>query len=312
MGDLRKARYHAFATDANNNVIGSSGEPLTFDPVIGYTENVQYNALNVTSQANKPYDANLKYYDHFDLLFREAYTVNNSVAVSGGRDKFDFSFSASNNTQESNIINNGGVSRSNISANIGVELFKGLRFRTTTQLAYTKNTLRSLDRNIVYSIFNSRPFADYNYKDPDGNYVAYYGDAVGVNGLNPNFYQQYSDTKDNKVDIIQSFNLNYKFTKFLELDAKYGLNYQNQQQEYEFKDQRQNKNAFETNSYVSYFAPDVYTGGEISNWNYNKLFQNFLATATFSTDFQNDFNINLPIRPSIGVEAIIASSLCMP
>jgi hypothetical protein len=250
--------------------------------------------LNVNSTLDKEYNRNLQYYDHFDLFFRPANTYNNSVSISGGKEKMDFIFSASNNWQESNIIRNGNLSRSNFTANVGLEVFKNLTFRTTTQLAYTKNTLKSDDRDIVYSVNNARPFADFEQKDLDGDYGAYFGDAVGVNHLNPLYYQQYTDANDNKIDVIQNFNLNYKFSKFLELDAKYGINYQRQEQIITYPNQSQNENAVATQSWVGNFTNDYF--GEINNFSYNKTFQNFLTTAIVITDFEKDFKLNLPIR----------------
>ncbi|MBL0743361.1 SusC/RagA family TonB-linked outer membrane protein [Chryseolinea lacunae] len=296
IGDLRKAKYHAFTTDGENNVIGTSGKPLAFSPeTLTYSENVQYSPLTTTSVLNKPYDKNLQYYDHFAMFFKPANTYNNSVSISGGKDKVDFMFSVSNNKQESNIVENGGVSRSNFSSNIGLELAKGLTFRTITQLVYTQNTLKSLDRNIMFSVNNARPFANFEATDPDGEVGAYYGDAVGVNHFNPLFYQRNTNVKDNKVDVIQNFNLNYKFPKFVDLDLKYGLNYQHQEQITIYKNQSENNNVIKTNgqNYISNFAPDA--NGEIDNYAFHKTFQNFLASATFRFDFKEDFNSNLPI-----------------
>jgi hypothetical protein len=277
-------------------VIGTSGNPLVLDPAtMVYSENVRYNALDVNSRLDKPYDRNLQYYDHYATFFRPAITINNSVSVSGGKEKLDFIFAASNNHQESNIVNNGYVSRSNFTSNVGFELAKGLTFRSTTQLIYTKNTIKSLDRNIIYSVNNARPFANFEQKDEDGNYAVYYGDAVGVNHLNPLYYQQYQSTNDNKVDIIQNFNVNYKFPKFLELDAKYGLNHQRQDALYTYARQTENKNSEATQTWVFDFN-DGDNRGEISNYGYNQTFQNFLTTATIRTDFAQDFQINVPIR----------------
>ncbi len=300
IGDVRKARYHAFETDADNNVLtplpDGSRVPLTFDPAtLRYNGNIIYNPLSVTSTLNKEYGQNLQYYDHFDLFFRPANTYNNSVSLSGGSDKIDFSLGLSNNRQESNIINNGGLSRSNLTSNVGLTLFKGLTFRTITQLAYTKNTIKSQDRDIMFSVNNARPFANFEQQDPDGDYGIYFGDAVGVNHWNPLYYQQYTDANDNKVDVIQNLNLNYKFPKFLELDAKYGLNYQRQEQIFRYPNQSENNNsAAAPTNYISNFGTD--NTGEIDNYSFNKTFQNFLATAILSTDFRNDFNISVPIK----------------
>ncbi|WP_310589823.1 SusC/RagA family TonB-linked outer membrane protein [Larkinella soli] len=302
IGDVHKARFHGFATDASNNVVGSSGKPIVFDEATStYSENVIWNSTDPTVKNDKPYNANLKYYDHYDYFFQPAYTTNNSIAVSGGKDKLDFLVSASNNHQTSNIINNGAFNRTNLTTNIGFEVFKGLTFRTTTQLAYTKNTIRSLDRLIMYSVNNARPFADFSYRDPDGNAPIYFGDAIGVNHFNPDYYSQYWNTNDDKIDVIQSLNLNYKFAKFVELDAKYGINYQRQELIYTFANQSKNRNAVYTNNSLNNIGPSGDLTGEIDNYSYNKTFQNFLATATFQTDWQQDFNSKIPIRTATQV-----------
>ncbi|MBC3786134.1 SusC/RagA family TonB-linked outer membrane protein [Spirosoma utsteinense] len=299
VGGVAKSQFNGFVTDAQNNVIGTSGKPLTFDPnTLIYSENVQYNPLDVNNKADKPYTANLKYIDHYDYFFKPSTTYNNSISLSGGRDKFDFAVSASNNQQESNIINNGGYQRSNIVTNIGAELAKGLTFRTTTQLIYTKNTIKSNDRNILYTVNNARPFADFSALDPDGNPGIYYGDAVGVNHNNPSYWQRYTNNNDNKIDIIQNLNLNYKLNKFIDLDAKYGINYSRQEIITTYPNQTENRNvqAYSGSNFWGNYATDA--KGEIDNLSLNSTYQNFLASAFFNTDFQNDFKLNIPIRTS--------------
>jgi TonB-linked SusC/RagA family outer membrane protein len=298
IGGVAKSQFHGYNTDASNNVIGSSGKPLVLNPETGlYSENSIWNSTDPLNKTEKPYNANLKYYDHFKQFFVPANTYNNSVSLSGGSDKFDFSVSASNNHQKSNFLNNGYNDRSNLVTNIGMELAKGLRFRTTTQLVYTKNTVNG---NNIFSIFNSQPFAEYDFRLPDGNPVNKMGDAVGVNGNNPIYYQHYSSTNDKKVDIIQNLNLNYKINKFVELDAKYGLNYRKQERIFIAQNQSENNNSNVAQSWIgSEISPDN-TGG-IDNRNYTKTFQNFLATAFIYTDFKNDFGWNVPITTSTQV-----------
>ena len=147
-------------------------------------------------------------------------------------------------------------------------------------------------RGIVYALNNTRPFANYDYIDPDGNYSHYYGDAAGVNGENPNYINQYSSTKDNKIDVVQNFNLNYRFPKFVELDAKYGLNYQTQNIVYRYEDQEGNKNAEDQQFWTGNYNPNntASTTGEIDNITNRTTFQNFIGTATFRTDFDKDFS----------------------
>ncbi|MFD2932822.1 SusC/RagA family TonB-linked outer membrane protein [Spirosoma flavum] len=297
-GGVAQANKHAFVTDASNNVIGVSGKPLTLDPTSStYLENVQYNALDVNSQANKAYDQNLKFYDLYAMFFRPSETINNSLSISGGSAKADYSITASNSYQTTILKNNGAYDRSNLVSNIGMKLAKNLTLRSITQLVYTKNTIKTNDRSVWYDINNTRPFANYDYVDPDGNYAAAMGSAVGVNGYNPNYRLQYRNHQDNKVDIIQSVELDYKPIKYLDLNAKYGLNYTQEEDRYTYANQTLNRNIVAN--------PTYYTGsnasdakGEIDTYQYKTVFQNFLASAFIKTDFQEDFKINIPIRTS--------------
>lgn len=300
VGGVSKAKFHAFATDASNNIIGASGKPITFDATNGiYTENVQYNSIDPTATNSKPYDANLQYHDHFAYFFKPANTINNSIAISGGSQKSDFSLSVSNSHQESNIINNGYFDRSNLTGNIGTQLAPGLTLRSITQLAYTKNTLKSVDRTIMYNMLNAYPLADFSLTTTDGSIPLNMNQTIGINASNPSFRQAYSRNNDNKVDIIQNFNLNYKFPKFVELDAKYGLNYQTQNRDLEYMNQSNNANikywlTQGTASYLSNYNTN--NTGDLTKYVNSKMFQNFLATATLVLDFKEDFASKLPIK----------------
>ncbi|HUQ97047.1 MAG TPA: SusC/RagA family TonB-linked outer membrane protein, partial [Chitinophagaceae bacterium] len=311
VGDVHKSRFHSFTTNGNGEVIGGSGDPLFFDPALSaYEENVRVNLIDPEAVQNKPYDKNLGYYDHYKMFFQTSYTTNNAVSISGAREKVDFNVSVSDNRQNTNFKGNGDFARSNFNSNVGLELAKNLRLRSITQLVYTKNTqIDPTGRTILYALNNSRPFANYDYKSPDGNYGAYFGDATGVNGYNPNYQNQYGSVNDNKIDIVQNFNLNYRFPKFLELDAKYGINYRTQDIRNTVLDQTNNLNADYWEYWLEFYAPftsygapaTASTTGEINTFSYRTVFQNFISTATLRTDFKNDFHINVPIRTTTQV-----------
>lgn len=319
VGGVSKAKYHAFRTDANNNVIGSSGNPITYDAVNGiYTENVQYNSTDPAATNSKPYDANLRYIDHFDFFFKPANTINNSIAISGGGEKSDFSLSVSNSHQESNVIQNGYWDRTNFTTNIGTELAKGLTLRSITQLAYTKSTLKTSDRTIVYGLLNAYPFADFSLTTTDGSIPFYMNQTAGINSSNPLYRQHYTRNNDNKVDLIQNLSLNYKFPKFVEIDAKYGLNYQTQDRDFEIANQSLNANIkywgttrFITNTFVSQLYNDdpktpvvnfnSTNSGDLTKYDNSKVFQNFLGTAIFVFDLKDDFGLGIPLRSTTQV-----------
>ncbi|MFL0205899.1 SusC/RagA family TonB-linked outer membrane protein [Aquirufa sp. 2-AUSEE-184A6] len=299
VGNLSKANKHGFKTNANNEVIGGSGNPLALDPVYGaYGENVILASTDPTTNINKAYDRNLKYYDHFAMFFVPTTNYNNSVAISGGSDKSDFSLSLSNSDNAGPFKNVGGLNRTNLTANLGFELAKGLKLRSITQLVHTKNTINDgTGRSIIFSVFNSRPFVDYDFKDADGNFPGYFGDAVGVNGYNPNAVNYYTTTDGKRIDISQSMNLNYEINKFVSLDAKYGLNYQTDRTKYTYLNQTGNKNIMDQQYwYYNYNGNDA--TGEINNYESTSSFQNLIGSAFIKTDFIQDFGINIPLRTS--------------
>lgn len=300
IGHVHKAQLHSFETDANNNVLNSSGGILAQDPATGlYNGNVVWNSTDPTNINNKAYNANLKYYDHFKEFFVSANTINNSISISGARDKSDFFISASNNYQASNFLNDGYYSRSNFLANLGTELAPNLKFRSITQIVYTRNTVLS-DQGYIYELNNSQPFANYFFKDLDGNYAKKYGNAAGQNGSNPNYDSHYEQNIENRLDLVQTLDLAYKLPKFVDLDLKYGLNYENDPSTFTYSNQSTNANALANGvkggGVRNYNGADL--NGEIERYTFNDLFQNLLATATVHLDFQNDFHINIPLRSS--------------
>ena len=292
IGGLHKARLHGFNTDAQNNVVDGDGNPLVFNPEAGYENNLIWLSTDPATQSNKPYNANLKYYDHLKMFFQDAPTTNNIVTLSGGKDNFDIALTLSNNHQESNLKNNGYLDRTNLSTNIGIEIVKNLKFRSTTQIISTKNTMNG--DAVIGEIFMSRPFANYAYKDPDGNHLIYFGNAVGNIGGNAFYDQQYRRINDLKQDVIQTFDLNYKVTSFLELDAKYGINYQKQDNKLSFLDQRENKSVQYYGFWLASQNNNDASGEFLKSIGTTK-FQNFVATATVHLDFQKDLKLGIPL-----------------
>jgi TonB-linked SusC/RagA family outer membrane protein len=309
-GNVHQAKLSSFKTDASGNFIDGSGNIIKLDedgtypgvtwayPSGNGNPTAMSNPLNIAKQQ---YGTNLKYYDHLQQLFRTAYTRNNSVAVSGGSEKSDYALNISNNHQESNIVRNGYNDRTNLTANIGTELFKGFTLRSITQLVYTKNTLNpsfGSGGNALFNALNASPFYDFNQKLPDGNYpYSLNSGTVSVNGNNPFYNLQYASKRDNRVDIIENIQADYKINKFIELSAKYGLNYTHQDINYIYQNQSGNANSNDLQSWVSLYNGSDNTG-EVDKQSNNTVFQNFNGSATIRTDFEKDFHLNVPITTS--------------
>ena len=307
-GNVHQATTHGFATDANNNIVDKNGVILAIKPDGTLTAGVNINgqtqaglvwaSTNPNTDGSKLYNANLKYYDHLAQLFQSAATINNSLSISGAAGKNDFAMTLTHNHQESVIRDNGALDRTNFSANVGTELFKGFKLRSITQLVYSKNNFNPYFTAGVSGTFfralNTSPFFDFNWKDANGDYpYALNASPVSVNGYNPNFYKEYCFGYDQTIDVIQNIQASYKVNHFLDLEAKYGINYENEIANVTYKNQTQNINLISLSSAgIGYFNGKE---GSIGNFEYNTTFQNALTTATLHLDLQKDFHVKVPI-----------------
>lgn len=285
VGNLHQPLNHSFQTDASGNVVMSSGGsfvPLARDQW-GYFGNPIWEN-GATAKNDKPYKGNLQYYDHIKQLFRTANTTNTNISVSGSKDKVDYAVNLSQLNQESII--DGGIKRTNLTANIGVELFKDFKIRSINQLIYTESTIGNT--NISAALY-TYPFADFMYKDANGNSIRKFGGA-GVNASNPEYYKQYQSYMSKTVDLIPSLNANYKINKFVELDYKYSINQNNNDYSRRSENQSTNISSAHFNSY----AGEGLEGG-IYNSISRYTTQNSLATANIKFDLANDFGFKLPI-----------------
>lgn len=329
-GDVNKADKHSYLTDGNNNLIDVNGNILAYNaqgslrgiayenPWLSSTgtvlaaRNSRWAVLSPDNISDKPYDANLKFYDHFKQMFKTGSTWNHSLNISGASDKMDYSIAVSHNDTQTPILKNGNYKRTNLSANIGSEIFKNFKIRSTTQLVFTTNDIdkgfgggggykyglgdRPGDVGTVWSFLNTSQFFDLDYKFADGTPPAYQNaEIVSVNAWNPNYDAYYTSSDDKKIDLIQNFNAAYTVNKFLTLDASYGINYRTQNVRWTYLNQSEHING----TYTSAYAAD--NTGEIVNWQYNNTFQNFIGNAFIHTDFKEDFGWNIPIETSTQV-----------
>lgn len=305
IGEVNKAKKHAFNVNSAGEVVNSSNVPLSFDATTGsYLSNPVFNLVNPASAYNKNYDKNLLWYDHYAMFFRSAATFNNSISISGAKDKVDFSIVASNTWQETVFKNNGDYNRTNFSVNLGVELLKGLKLRSITQLVNTKSTQLDPDgRNMFYAINNARPFANFEQRDAAGLHSPYFGDAVGVNHYNFNYIIENAKYLEKTLDVVQNLNLNYKLNKYVEVDAKYGINRSGLNRKYQIADQTASEGAEYWQYWAEFYSPRTSYGapttgtesGEINQREYIDLFQNFIATGTVRFRFDEDLKIKVPI-----------------
>lgn len=325
IGNVRKADKHPYLTDANNNIIDGAGNVLNYTDY-GWIQGIRYEnggparyaIQNILNKADNPYDANLKYYDHWSQVFKTGTARNSSISVSGANDVIDFALVASNSNTLTPILNNGTLDRNNFTANIGTEIFKGFKLRSSTQLILTRNDMvpnlgapggalfgqgnQNGSIGGVYGFLNTSPFFDLTRRNADGNLSVHQqgGGFLSINSFNPLYRVDYSKGLDNKLDIVQNLEADYAVNKFIQLNAKYGVNYRNENARWTYYDQTTNINTTFNNPsrgyYVGQYAPDF--EGELVNFQYNTTFENYSATAFVRTNFEEDFNLSLPIETS--------------
>ena len=350
-GNFGKAKLHGYLTDANGNMIAqnagsgyAAGDILKVDPVLGsilgsgsiayaYGSNIgvnpaapgetqnytRYGILDPRNNFNKPYVGALKYHDHFAEIFQDAQTLNNTININGGGEKNDFSLTVSNNHQNSPFLrNNGALDRTNITANIGAEVFKNFTIRSITNIAYTENTMHpglgapggtfygygTQNANVgqIYGFLNTSPFLSIADTVVGGKHPVYQkASFVSINAGNPYYQVDYTNGNSKKYDIIQNFEANYKLSKNLVLNAKYGVSYKNENDVWTYYNQSQDASSNNYGSWAGNYnnsSTGIDNTGEIDNFQYSLTKQNFNANAVLTTDFQRDFGLKIPITTS--------------
>ncbi len=283
-GNVHQPYNHSFLSNAAGDILNTTNTLLSRNAAGVWDNGTWQNDAN--AQNNKPYKNNTQYFNHIDQLFHQATTTNNNITVSGGKEKSDYSIGVSQLKQESII--DGALKRTNLTLNYGFELLKNLKVRSITQLVYTENTTGNTG---ISSALYTYPFADFGFKDSDGNTATYFGSFAGANSRNPYYNRQYRQYADKQVDVIPTLNVNYKISKFIELDYKYGINQNRDDYTRTDANQTLNQNSIATGKYIG----DDKTG-TIRNITYRRTTQNSLATLNLKFDFAKDFGLkNIPI-----------------
>lgn len=291
-GNLKMATKHFYETDAQGFIITNSNVRMVPNSTTGVFPLPKQPASLVNAVSDKPFMEQT--FDNVGNVFiKNAMTLNNSLTISGGREKSDFSLTASQMKQESIVF--GDYKRTNLTLNLGVELFRNFNLRTITQVAFTDNTTGTITgQNNVNSplgtALNQRQYVDLRRKDSLGNYIS--AGTLNETSINPFYSQQFRNYSSKNLRLIPSVNLNYKPFRFLEVDYKYSLdNYVN-----DFRDFI----SYQLNTLTPAIGIGPTNGGVFYN-NVNQTLRNSLLTAFLKFDFAKDFNFNLPISSNTQV-----------
>jgi TonB-linked SusC/RagA family outer membrane protein len=272
------ASKHHYDTNGAGLILSTGGVPLSQDPITRTWTNPNV-SLGPDLLNDKSFEE--KTYDHLDQVYRTAVSQNTSVNVSGGTEKYDYSLNINYLNQEN--VRFGALKRYNIGLNLGTELAKGLTLRSTTQLILERDNLQSGNR---FALVNSYQWINFNDRYDNGYLVIKPKDE---NEFNPLSQLEWRSRQGRATRIIQNFNLNYKFPKFVEVDYKYGVQLGSTND----RDITRNQQGFLEPS-DAFWGPAPGTG-QATFTNSRSVYQNSLLSAFVRFDFRNDFNMSIPL-----------------
>jgi len=284
-GNLSFAQKHPYKTDKEGYIIDAHKARITVDPETGYWTKPDPTIKDTTANI---YSYKEKTYDHLKQYYKTAYTTQHSVNITGAAGNVDYAIGASLLDQTSPV--NGSYKKKNLSANVGVEVFKGLTLRSNTQLINSKNTAggingRSYITSGVGGALGTPAYVDLHFRDTAGKSPVHY-DPDSNEVLPFYIYENQSNLAENNR-VIQSINANYKFSKNLDFDYKYGYDHTRYDNSEFIKNQKN------TNTSGKGISP---LDGQLTERFIRHTLQNSLLSAYLRLDFQRDLKWKLPIQ----------------
>ena len=285
-GNLSFAQKHPYKTDKEGYIIdGQNKRPIKVDPETGYWTKPDPTVKDTTANI---YSYKEKTYDHLKQYYKTAYTTQHSVNITGSAGNVDYAIGASLLDQTSPV--NGSYKKKNLSANVGVEVFKGLTLRSNTQLINSKNTTAGVNgRSSIYSgvggALGTPAYVDLHFRDTAGKSPVHYD--PDSNEVSPFYIYENQSNLAETNRVIQSINANYKFSKNLDFDYKYGYDHTRYDNSEFIKNQKN------TNTPGSGISP---LAGQLTERFIRHTLQNSLLSAYLRLDFQRDLKLKLPIQ----------------
>lgn len=285
-GNLSFAQKHPYKTDKEGYIIdGQNKRPIKVDPETGYWTKPDPTVKDTTANI---YSYKEKTYDHLKQYYKTAYTTQHSVNITGSAGNVDYAIGASLSDQTSPV--NGSYKKKNLSANVGVEVFKGLTLRSNTQLINSKNTTAGVNgRSSIYSgvggALGTPAYVDLHFRDTAGKSPVHYD--PDSNEVSPFYIYENQSNLAETNRVIQSINANYKFSKNLDFDYKYGYDHTRYDNSEFIKNQKN------TNTPGSGISP---LAGQLTERFIRHTLQNSLLSAYLRLDFQRDLKLKLPIQ----------------
>lgn len=223
------------------------------------------------------------YRDFQDMFFKTGVQNTFYTSVSNGTEKGNVFFSFENLDSEGVLVETEGYQRNSYRFNADYKIFDWLKFSTHNNFINIKDRSPGGSADIYRIINRLSPDANIMLDNPDGQ-PYYYKPDPWENEISNPLYQLYvGDREALQQRFLGSYNMNVKFTDFLNLDLEYAFESDN----YRYTD---------NNKYESFQADgsDIgfgYSKGSLYKYSSNQLSQKAQGTLNFSDSF-GDLDVN--------------------
>lgn len=291
----QNSNFHSFPVDADGNIIGMSfdeengvwtvpsSEPngVVNQPYTGYIDEGG-NVVPLTIIDNR-----------IAGFYRTGVSQIHDLSISGGNTQTQYLISGNFLDQEG-IEDQVGFQRLSFRLNTDTQVRDDLKFSLRTNYVNSGQTGATESGDNIESglgtLLPSQPFIDISYINENGSFAPKL--QAGSVSTNPLFLKDLTSLSTGTDRLIGSANVNYTPLKFLELDYRIGVDYYYSQ----FDRVQKNAQGFEDPDTAEEEVVILQDDGFVTREGRTNFKFNSILDAIIRTDFQRDFDIDLPIR----------------
>lgn len=287
--------FHSFPVDENGNIEG-----ISFDEINGIWTLPSQEPGGVTDNPYLGYigsDGEIIPLDIHDNRITRFYETSASqrhgLTISGGSERSTY-LVAGNFLDQRGIEPGTGFKRLSVRFNNNTDLTDNFRVALRTNYLNSDQFGVTESGNNVQSGLNTllttQSFIDVFRRNSNGQFPGKF--TAGSVSTNPMFFKDIQSLGTETNRFIGNINLNYQPLRFLELDYKFGLDYYYSQ----FDRVQENGQGFEDPNTGETEIVLLQADGFVERVGRTNYTFNSLLDATIRTDFNRDFNINIPIQ----------------
>lgn len=221
-----------------------------------------------------------------DMFFKTGTQKNFYTSIANGGEKANVFFSFENLDSEGVLVETEGYLRSSYRLNADYKLFDWLKFSTNNNFIKIQDNSPGGSADIYRIINRLSPDSNVMLDNPDGQ-PYYFKPDPWENEINNPLYQLYvADREALQQRFLGSYNLNAKFTSWLNLDLEYAFESDN----YRYTDY----NKYETFQADGSSIGFGYSKGSLYKFSSNQLSQKLQSTLNFSESF-GELDVNAKV-----------------